>query len=102
MGIADWPEDQKPREKLLQRGADTLSDAELLAIILRTGVKGKSAVDLGRELVERFGGVHGLLGADPAAIQETLGLGQAKAAQLLAALAVAKRALDSEVRRRDN
>ena len=102
MGIADWPEDRKPREKLLQRGADTLSDAELLAIILRTGVKGKSAVDLGRELVERFGGVHGLLGADPATIQETPGLGQAKAAQLLAALAVAKRALDSEVRRRDN
>jgi DNA repair protein RadC len=102
MGITDWPEDQKPREKLLQRGADTLSDAELLAIILRTGVKGKSAVDLGRELLERFGGVHGLLDADSATIQETLGLGRAKAAQLLAALAVAKRALDSEMRRRDN
>jgi DNA repair protein RadC len=102
MGIADWPDDQKPREKLLQRGADALTDAELLAIVLRTGVKGKSAVDLGRELVERFGGVHGLLEAEAAAIQQTIGLGQAKAAQLLAALAVAKRALDSEVRRRDN
>jgi DNA repair protein RadC len=102
MGIADWPEDQKPREKLLQRGADSLTDAELLAIILHTGVKGKSAVDLGRELVARFDGLHGLLGADASAIQETLGLGQAKAAQLLAALAVAKRALAGEVRRRDN
>jgi DNA repair protein RadC len=102
MGIADWPEDQKPREKLLQRGAEALTDAELLAIILRTGVKGKSAVDLGRELVERFGGVHGLLGALPETIQKTPGLGQAKAAQLLAALAVAKRALASEVRQRDN
>jgi DNA repair protein RadC len=102
MGIADWPEDQKPREKLLQRGADALTDAELLAIILRTGVRGKSAVDLGRELVERFGGVHGLLGAEAATIQQTAGLKQAKAAQLLAALAVARRALDSEVRQRDN
>jgi DNA repair protein RadC len=102
MGIADWPEDQKPREKLLQRGAETLTDAELLAIILRTGMKGKSAVDLGRELVERFGGVHGLLGAHPETIQKTPGLGQAKAAQLLAALAVAKRALASEMRHRDN
>lgn len=102
MGIADWPDDQKPREKLLQRGADSLTDAELLAILLRTGVKGKSAVDLGRELVERFGGVHGLLGAQAKAIQQTPGLGTAKAAQLLAALAVAKRALESEVRQRDN
>lgn len=102
MGIVDWPEDQQPREKLLQRGADALSDAELLAIVLRTGVRGKSAVDLGRELVDRFGGVHGLLGAHPACIQQTPGLGQAKAAQVLAALAVAKRALHSEARQRDN
>jgi DNA repair protein RadC len=102
MGIADWPEDQKPREKLLTRGAGSLTEAELLAIVLRTGVKGKSAVDLGRELLERFGGLHGLLEAEPASIQETAGLGQAKAAQLLAVLAVARRALDGEVRRRDN
>ena len=57
MGIADWPEDQKPREKLLQRGADSLTDPELLAIILRTGVRGKSAVDLARELLERVPGL---------------------------------------------
>ena len=54
MGITDWPVDRKPREKLLERGADSLTDPELLAIILRTGVKGKSAVDLARELLEPF------------------------------------------------
>jgi DNA repair protein RadC len=102
MGIADWPDDQRPREKLLARGAEALTDAELLAIVLRTGVRGKSAVDLGRELMERFGGLHGLLDADASAIQRTLGLGTAKAAQLIAALALAKRSLASEMRQRDN
>jgi DNA repair protein RadC len=64
MSIRNWPEGERPREKLLQRGPQALSDAELLAIFLRTGVAGKSAVDLARDLVARFGGLCGLLRAD--------------------------------------
>jgi DNA repair protein RadC len=102
MRIADWPDDQKPREKLLTRGADALSEAELLAIVLGSGVRGKSAVDLGRELMQGFdGSLHGLLEAEPARIRAVLGLGPAKTARLLAVLAIAKRALAQETRRRD-
>ena len=64
MAITDWPEGDRPREKLLDRGADALSDSELLAIFLRTGVAGKSAVDLARELLAGFSGLAGLMGAD--------------------------------------
>jgi DNA repair protein RadC len=102
MGIADWPEDRKPREKLLQRGAESLTDAELLAIILRTGVKGKSAVDLGRELLQAFKGFSGLLHAAPAEIRKFGGLGPAKSAQVAAVLAIVKRSLGEEVTSRDN
>src|SRR5262245_24514660 len=102
MGIADWPEDQKPREKLLERGAAALTDPELLGIVLRTGVKGKSAVDLARDLIERFGGVRGLLAAEPVEIQKTSGLGKAKTATVLAVLALVKRSLGEEIRVRDN
>lgn len=102
MGIADWPQDRQPREKLLARGEAALSEPELLAIILRTGVRGKSAVDLARELLERFGTLHGLLEAEPEAIQISSGLGPAKSAQLRAVLALVKRALGQEMERRDN
>jgi DNA repair protein RadC len=102
MGIADWPQDRQPREKLLARGEAALSEPELLAIILRTGVRGKSAVDLARELLERFGTLHGLLEAEPEAIQRSSGLGPAKSAQLRAVLALVKRALGQEMQRRDN
>ncbi|HXV07048.1 MAG TPA: DNA repair protein RadC [Burkholderiales bacterium] len=102
MGIADWPQDRQPREKLLARGEAALSEPELLAIVLRTGVRGKSAVDLARELLERFGTLHGLLEAEPEAIQRSSGLGPAKSAQLRAVLALVKRALGQEVQRRDN
>jgi DNA repair protein RadC len=102
MAIVDWPDDQKPREKLLARGADSLTEPELLAIILRTGITGKSAVDLGRELIEHFGGLPGLLQADAAQIQRVNGLGKAKAAQVLAVLALVNRSLQAEMRRRDN
>ena len=64
MSIRDWPADERPREKLLARGAQALSDAELLAIFLRTGVPGKSAVDLARELLVQFGSLRALLEAD--------------------------------------
>ncbi len=102
MGIADWPQDRQPREKLLARGEAALTEPELLAIILRTGVRGKSAVDLARELLERFGTLHGLLEAEPEVIQRSSGLGPAKSAQLRAVLALVKRALGQEVQRRDN
>ena len=64
MAIRDWPVDTRPREKLLRQGVTALTDAELVAVFLRTGVKGKSAVDLGRELLDRFGGLSGLCRAD--------------------------------------
>ncbi len=93
MSIRHWPEGERPREKLLQRGAQALSDAELLAIFLRTGVAGKSAVDLARELVSRFGGLRGLLRADQTQFCAARGLGQAKYAQLQAVLEIARRHL---------
>ncbi len=77
MAISDWPEQERPREKLLLQGAGSLSDAELLAIFLRTGVKGKSAVDLARELLQEFGGLRSLLTADQQAFCQPLGLGPA-------------------------
>ena len=64
MPINHWPDTERPREKLLLRGADALSDAELLAIFLRTGLPGKTAVDLARELLQRFGGLRALLSTD--------------------------------------
>jgi DNA repair protein RadC len=91
--ITDWPEGERPREKLLARGASALSDAELLAIFLRTGVRGKSAVDLGRDLLDRHGSLNGLFAADDREIATTSGVGTAKCAQLRAAYEVARRAL---------
>lgn len=93
MGIKDWPAGERPREKLLSRGAAALSDAELLAIFLRTGVAGKSAVDLSRELLARFGGLRALLAASSDEFCRAKGLGQAKYAQLQAALEMARRHL---------
>jgi DNA repair protein RadC len=94
VAITDWPEGERPREKLLARGAPALSDAELLAIFLRTGVRGKSAVDLGREMVDRFGSLNALFAADDGEIASTTGVGSAKRAQLRAAYELARRALE--------
>ena len=101
MAIKDWPADERPREKLLQRGAAALSDAELLAIFLRTGVTGKSAVDLARELLDAFGGLRPLLEADRRAFGAGKGLGTAKFAQLQAVLEMGRRHLDARLRRGD-
>jgi len=97
MAITDWPAAERPRERLLAQGAGALSDAELLAVFLRTGIRGKNAVELGRELLERAGGLAGLLraGRAPAAVK---GLGAAKRAQLAALLEVARRCLGEEMR----
>ncbi len=97
MAITDWPERERPREKLLHRGASALSDAELLAIFLRTGVVGKSAVDLARELLTRFGSLTQLFGASEKDFCEMHGMGQAKYVQLQAVLEMARRALHEEV-----
>jgi DNA repair protein RadC len=93
MSITDWPVDDRPREKLLAKGAEALSDAELVAIFLRTGVRGKSAVDLARDALGRFGSLTGLFGADSDAFCASPGLGEAKYVQLQAVLEMARRAL---------
>lgn len=91
MAITDWPKQERPREKLLERGASSLSDAELLAIFLRTGVPGKTAVDLARELLDRFGSLRALLNADLKQFCAGEGLGEAKFAQLQATVEIARR-----------
>ncbi|MCI0749044.1 MAG: DNA repair protein RadC [Nevskiales bacterium] len=93
MPITDWPEGERPREKLLARGAGALSSAELLAIFLRTGVRGKTAVDLAHDLLTRFKGLRPLLGASRAEFCEARGLGEAKYVQLQAAVEMARRYL---------
>lgn len=97
MAITDWPEDERPRERLLKQGAGALSDAELFAIFLRTGVAGRSAVDLARDLLAHFGGVRGLLNASRRDFTEAKGLGDAKFAQLQAVLELARRHFAEEL-----
>jgi DNA repair protein RadC len=99
MSIADWPLDDRPREKLMAKGAEALSDAELVAIFLRTGVRGRSAVDLAREALSRFGSISGLFAADAGALSAMAGLGTAKYAQLQAVLEMSRRALREKLSR---
>lgn len=101
MGINDWPVNERPRERLIAAGAAALSDGELLAIFLRTGVRGASAVDLARRLLERFGSLAALFAAPLAQVAEVTGLGPAKYAQLQAVLEMSRRALREEMQRRD-
>ena len=101
MAITDWPEGDRPREKLLQRGAAALSDAELLAIFLRTGVKGKSAVDLAREMLTQFGSLTKLIAVSQKEFCQIHGMGQAKYVQLQATVEMARRALQEEMRSGD-
>ncbi len=102
MSITDWPLNERPRERLLANGAAALSDAELLAIFLRVGVTGKSAVDLARELISTFGTLNGLFAASPEALMAVHGMGEAKYVQLQAVLEMAKRALSEEIKRTDS
>jgi len=99
MAITDWPEQERPREKLMTRGPEALSDAELLAIFLRTGVAGKTAVDLARDLLGRFGGLRELFLAGSETVCEAPGLGVAKYAQLQAALEIGRRYLGERLAR---
>jgi DNA repair protein RadC len=101
MAIRDWPAAERPREKLLERGAGALSDAELLAIFLRTGVKGKSAVDLARDLLTEYGSLRLLLAADRHRFCASPGLGEAKYTQLQAVLEMGRRHLRETLERGD-
>jgi DNA repair protein RadC len=101
MSITDWPEGDRPREKLLQKGATALSDAELLAIFLRTGVTGKSAVDLARDLLKQFGSLTKLFATREADFCAVHGMGQAKFVQLQAVLEMSRRALQETLQNGD-
>jgi DNA repair protein RadC len=98
MAITDWPADDRPREKLLSKGASALSDAELVAIFLRTGVTGKSAVDLARDMLVQFESLSALCGADRQTFCGIHGLGEAKYVQLQAVMEMAQRALGEKLR----
>ncbi|WP_126444392.1 RadC family protein [Sulfuricystis multivorans] len=101
MAITDWPDDERPRERLLSQGAAALSDAELLAIFLRVGVKGVSAVDLARRLLAHFdNSLTRLCAASAVELTAVNGIGPAKAAQLVATLELARRGLREELRQR--
>ena len=99
MRVADLPLPERPRERLLQYGPQSLSDAELLAILLRTGRKGQSAIQLGHELLAHTGGLAGLLQREQRDIQQIKGLGPAKSAQLSAALELSRRCLMAELKK---
>lgn len=99
MAITDWPAAERPRERLLQHGAQALSDAELLAIFLRTGIPGKTAVDLARDLLDEHGSLRALLGASQQEFCRSAGLGSAKYVQLQATLEMARRHLSERMRR---
>lgn len=90
-GIVSWPEDERPRERLLSRGAQALTDAELVAILIRVGFKGTSAVELGRQLLQQFGSLRAMVEAPVISLLDVKGLKGAKAAQLLAAMEIARR-----------
>lgn len=98
MAITNWPISERPREKLLQKGVTALSDTELLAIFLRTGITGKSAVDLARELLSHFGSLTSVFAASQASFCQIPGMGIAKYTQLQAVLEMARRALSEELK----
>jgi DNA repair protein RadC len=99
MSIKDWPDRERPREKLLHRGSSTLSDAELLAIFLRTGMKGRTAVDLARDMITQFGSLRAVLSAPREVFCELPGIGPTKYAQLQAALEIGRRYLFEQISR---
>jgi DNA repair protein RadC len=101
MGIRDWPQGERPRDRLLAHGATVLSDAELVALLLRTGIAGRNALDLARDLLVRFRGLAGLFAASAAELGSVRGVGNAKYAEIAAAVELAKRALAEDAAERD-
>jgi len=101
MTMSNWPLADRPREKLLSHGANYLSDSELLAIFFQTGIRGKTALDLARELLGEFGSLKKLLNAEPPFFHEKAGIGKAKYAMLKAALELGRRYLEENVKQGD-
>lgn len=101
MAITDWPAAERPREKLIEHGAQALSDAELLAIFLRVGVVGKSAVDLARDLLIQFGSLNGIFAATEHELSQVHGIGSSKYVQLQAIFEMTRRALNEQLQQRD-
>jgi len=101
MAITDWPASERPREKLMAHGAASLSDAELLAIFLRVGVVGKSAVDLARDLLKQFGSLNGIFAAGESELSQVHGIGSSKYVQLQAIFEMSRRALNEQLQQRD-
>jgi DNA repair protein RadC len=101
MAITDWPAAERPREKLIELGAEALSDAELLAIFLRVGVTGKSAVDLARDLLNQFGSLNGIFAASENKLSQVHGIGTSKYVQLQAIFEMSRRALSEQLQSRD-
>jgi DNA repair protein RadC len=102
MAITDWPADERPREKLMQKGVQYLSDAELLAIFLRVGVTGKTAVDLARDLLTQFGSLSNIFNASIKEINAVHGMGDSKYCQLQAIFEMSRRALAEEIKHQDS
>jgi DNA repair protein RadC len=101
MAITDWPANERPREKLLELGVEALSDAELLAIFLRVGVTGKSAVDLARDLLTQFGSLNGIFAAQLSELTQVHGIGNSKYVQLQAIFEMSRRALNEQMQVKD-
>jgi DNA repair protein RadC len=101
MAITDWPASERPREKLLELGVEALSDAELLAIFLRVGVTGKSAVDLARDLLTQFGSLNGIFAAQLSELTQVHGVGSSKYVQLQAIFEMSRRALNEQMQAKD-
>ncbi|MEP7182566.1 MAG: DNA repair protein RadC [Betaproteobacteria bacterium] len=101
MSICDWPVGERPRERLFAHGAAALSDAELLSLLLRTGVRGASALDVARSLLTRFGGLARLLAAGPRDVAGVRGVGPVRSAELAAVVELARRSLAEEAQVRD-
>ena len=101
MAITDWPASERPREKLIEQGAGSLSDAELLAIFLRVGVVGKSAVDLARDMLTQFGSLNGIFAASEQELSQIHGIGSSKYVQLQAIFEMSRRAINEQLRQRD-
>jgi DNA repair protein RadC len=101
MAITDWPAAERPREKLIEMGTEALSDAELLAIFLRVGVVGKSAVDLARDLLTKFGGLNGIFAATETELSQVHGIGSSKYVQLQAIFEMSRRALNEQLQQND-
>ncbi len=101
MAITDWPASERPREKLLELGVEALSDAELLAIFLRVGVTGKSAVDLARDLLTQFGSLNNIFAAPINELTQVNGIGSSKYCQLQAIFEMSRRALNEQMQVKD-